>query len=400
MKIIALYLPQFHAIKENNEWWGSGFTEWDTTKKGKVLVDSQYQPRIPYNNNYYNLLDKDTIKWQIEIAKDFGVYGFCVYHYWFSGKLLLEKPMEIFLNNPDLDYPIFFCWANENWTNIWEGDTKSHKTLIANKYDDTEDWDNHFNYLLKFFRDQRYMKENGKPIMGIYDPQLIPYSQLKRMISRWQYLAKKNGFPGLTFFYQSSRSEIMMNNKQKRLFDFNFEYFPPLIEMQETSKLKITKMKITSLISRNIRKVIPKILDKNKIKNIRQEPFTFSYDITWEKILKKKPTNSGTIPGAFTDWDNTARRGTLGKVYLGSTPDKFEKYLKDQICRAKNVYNKDTIILFAWNEWSEGGYLEPDEKFNFKYLNAVKNALHETNEMPRHYTNYTNIFGNEEVYND
>ena len=163
MKIIALYLPQFHEIPENNEWWGKGFTEWTNVKTAKPSFKGQYQPRIPLNNNYYNLTDVRAQEWQAKLAKEYGIYGFCYYHYWFEGKMLLEKPAEIMLKNLSVDMPFCFCWANHTWLRAWAD--KSNRTLIKQTYGTEEDWINHFNYLLPFFKDERYIKEDGKPIM-------------------------------------------------------------------------------------------------------------------------------------------------------------------------------------------------------------------------------------------
>lgn len=160
MKILALYLPQFHAIPENDEWWGKGFTEWVNVKKARPLFEGHYQPRIPLNENYYNLLDNSVKKWQIDLAKEHGIYGFCVYHYWFCGKKLLEKPMEQYLADKSLDFPFCFCWANEHWSNAWV--SGENKILMAQNFEDREDWDNHFYYMLPFFQDERYIKRRRK----------------------------------------------------------------------------------------------------------------------------------------------------------------------------------------------------------------------------------------------
>ena len=172
MKIIPLYLPQFHRIPENDSWWGEGFTEWTNVKKAKQLFDGHYQPRIPLNDNYYDLTDVKTIKWQCKIAKQHGIYGFCFYHYWFNGKLLLEKPMKLFLDNPDINFNFCISWANHNWEDSWKASPGNEKILISHDFDDENDWIDHFNYLLPFFKDSRYIKEDNKPLMIIYIPNI------------------------------------------------------------------------------------------------------------------------------------------------------------------------------------------------------------------------------------
>ena len=171
MKVIAFYLPQFHEIAENNEWWGEGFTEWVNVKNAKPLTKNHNQPHVPLNNNYYNLLNDDVKKWQIDLAKEYGIYGFCMYHYWFNGHLLLEKPVEQFLKNKELDFPFCLCWANENWTNVWAAE--GNKILISQTYGDQEEWERHFEYFLPFFKDNRYIKEDGCPLLVIYKPDIM-----------------------------------------------------------------------------------------------------------------------------------------------------------------------------------------------------------------------------------
>lgn len=383
MKVIAFYLPQYHSIKENDLWWGKGYTEWDSLKRGTILTDKQYQPRVPLNQNYYNLLDIDVMRWQTSLAKKYGVYGFCVYHYWFNGKLLLEKPMENFLNS-DIDFPFFFCWANENWTTVWEGNTKTLKTLIAHNYEDRSDWKKHFDYLLLFFKDERYIKEDNKPILVIYDPVLCKYSTLKKMLSYWNELAILNGFDGIKYFYQSPRSLFMMTMKERKLFDSGIEYCPSINDAEDTIKRNRFRQRIINRVSYFLRKINKSLLDKKEdIENQKYDvKIIQNYDEEWGKIISRTPLNNNIYPGAFVDWDNTPRRMKKGKVILGANPDKFKHYFKQQIIRAKAVYKKDMIFVFAWNEWSEGGYLEPDETYRYAYLEAIRESLIETNEFP------------------
>lgn len=376
MKIIAWYLSQFHEIPENNEWWGEGFTEWTNVKKGVPLYKGHYQPRHPLNDNYYNLLDKDTIKWQIELARKYGVHGFCIYHYWFGGKLLLEKPVEMFLNDKSLDFPICFCWANESWTNQWVSDKKT--VLIEQVYGKREDWINHFNYLLPFFKDDRYIKIDGKPIFAIFNPELVEKS--KEMLQFWQELAKKNGFPGIAFAYKGGTY-----NMQKGIDDSEYDYcieHEPVISFAGSHQMSISvrfynslPQKIRSITERPIRYARSLFYKMTKCKTV-----TLDYDRTWNEIIHRKPMTKKSIPGAFVDWDNTCRKGNRGTIIAGATPAKFEKYLEKQIIHARDIYKSDMIFMFAWNEWAEAGYLEPDEKYGYQYLEAIKKALINTNE--------------------
>ena len=173
MDVFAFYLPQYHQTIENDKWWGRDFTEWTNIKGAKPLFNGHNQPKKPLDNFYYNLLDINVMKWQGELARRYGISGFCVYHYWFEGKKLLHKPMEQLLEHKEIDFPFFFCWANESWTNAWATSGGKPKMLMKQTYGNREDWDNHFNYLVQFFNDERYIKINNKPIFVIYRPEQI-----------------------------------------------------------------------------------------------------------------------------------------------------------------------------------------------------------------------------------
>ena len=368
MNVVALYLPQFHRIKENDQWWGEGHTEWVTVKKGIIKFNGQYQPRIPLNNNYYDLSDIRVMEWQTQIAKQHGVNAFCVYHYWFNGKTLLEKPMENYLESK-INFPYFFCWANETWTKVWDSKEGSKEILASNDYSNMDYWDEHFYYCLKFFKDKRYICNNGSPIFVIYNPIDIKYTFLSGMINRWNELAIKEGFNGMVFLYQTGNSLCYMDKKRKDLFSYAFEYYPGLVDWREKSKLNVyldaIKRRIYNSDSGNV---------------VLQD-----YDDIWTKIISYNPKDVSLIPGAFTDWDNSARRKHGAKIILNASPSKFRNYFAKQIDKAKNIYKKNMIIVFAWNEWSEGGYLEPDEKFGYGYLEAIKETLIEKGEFQKEF---------------
>lgn len=393
MKVIALYLPQYHEIPENNLWWGKGYTEWTSVQRGKVLLEGQYQPRIPLNNNYYNLLDIDVMKWQVELAKKHGVYGFCFYHYWFNGKLLLEKPLEQFLEHKEIDFPYYLCWANETWTTIWEGE-ENPRVLAENDYSVKSDVDDHFYYWLKYFKDSRYMKEENRPILSIYNPIAIPYRNLKYMINRWNELAKKEGFAGIKFIYLCAESMCFMEDKYKALFDYGVEYEPSYVQHLDDDIERERKRYKKEHTLKLVKKYCPnlfKIKKAFKKKQIVVQPATEKkvkiirdYDEEWKKVLEIEHHDAFKyVPGGFVDWDNTPRRGYGGKVILGATPLKFEQYFEKLVVKARDYYKTDTIVLFAWNEWSEGGYLEPDEKWNYGYLEAIRNVLIRQNEIEK-----------------
>ena len=374
MKIIPLYLPQFHTIPENDEWWGKGFTEWVNVREAKPLFEGHNQPRVPLNNNYYDLSDIETLKWQCRIAKEYGIYGFCMYHYWFNGHLLLEKPMEMLLAHPEIDIKYCISWANHDWTDAWKASNRQPKVLIAHNFDDEKDWVDHFNYLLPFFKDPRYMTENNKPLMVIYIPNII--RKLKKMLNVWSQMARDNGFDGLTFIYQSAASSFD-NSWDHSLFDYGVEMNPGYVGLanrQKNSSFFPKLMKYSHEIKRFLH-IRRSLLPQKKITEVSKA----DYDYTWQRILELRPISNAPkmIPCAFTDWDNTPRHKERGYLFQGVSPDKFKSYFKQLIDNTKNFYDTDMIFVFAWNEWAEGGYLEPDEKNGFAFLEAIKECLSE-----------------------
>jgi len=365
MKVIAFYLPQFHAIPENDKWWGKGFTEWVNVKKAEPLFQNHYQPRVPLNKNYYNLLDPDTMKWQVELANKYDVYGFCFYHYWFSGKKLLEKPVEDFLRRKELNTHFCLCWANESWTNIWANG--SADIIMQQSYGREAEWIEHFNYLVDFFKDDRYIKNNNKPLLVVYRPELIDC--LEEMLSCWNRLAMENGFDGIEFAYQNV-SYYLSKNRRDDLFSYAIEYQPNwTLSLQNISTLQ------------RIKKSLLLFVEKKMNLNLREKLQVFTklkkidYVTAWNFIIDSKPNTKISVPCAFVDWDNTPRKGKRGLVAENANPTDFEKFFLKLLYKTKDEFKKDMVFVFAWNEWAEGGYLEPDEKYGCGYLQAIKNAL-------------------------
>lgn len=365
MKIIAFYLPQFHAIKENDEWWGAGFTEWTNVKTANPTFKGQNQPRVPLHNNYYNLTDVKTLEWQANLAKKYGIYGFCYYHYWSEGYMLLEKPAEIMLEHKSVDQPFCFCWANHSWTRCWAN--KQDDMLWEQKYGDERDWKAHFEYLLPFFKDERYIKINGKPFFVLYNP--LGIKEFPPMMEYWQKLARENGLEGITFAHQQNQFD---HSKEYGggLFDFGIEFQMNAAVLEYVSKS----------ISFAMQRVLNRVADKIPFLRCKATTMHYSYDDIWNIVLNMEPRDEKWLPGAFVDWDNTPRRKNRGQLCTDVTPEKFEKYLTQQIRRAKEVYHSEYLFMFAWNEWGESGYLEPDEKYGYAMLEAVKKALEENNE--------------------
>ena len=357
IKPIAFYLPQFHQIPENDAAWEDGFTEWTNVRKAAPFFDWHYQPRVPLNDNYYCLLDEETQLWQAELAKKYDVYGFCYYHYWFGGgRQLLEKPSKNMLTNKSITTPFVFSWANESWARRWVGGY--NEMLVEQKYGGEAAWRAHFDYLLPFFMDERYITADGKPLFIIYRPENVP--QLKEMLDMFQTWAKENGLPGLCIMAQFADYYYQYINgvTSGELMDYIIR-FEPLAASHARS----------AIVYRGWNKA-RKILTRTPL-GIRH------YDEIWRNILRRK-YDPKVIQGAFTGWDNTSRHGRGGLIVKGSTPDKFYKYTSALISKLRKNKALPVIFVTAWNEWGEGCYLEPDEKFGYGYLEALKKAVDET----------------------
>lgn len=362
-KIITFYLPQFHRIPENDKWWGEGFTEWVSVKNAEPLFHGHYQPRIPMHDNYYNLLDKETMQWQAKLARRAGIYGFCMYHYWFGNdKRLLEKPAENLLNWKDIDINYCFSWVNESWIYSWskykggawlytesKGNADADKgILVQQEYGDEKEWKKHFEYLLPFFHDKRYIKKDNKPVFIIYRPENM--KRIGAMVQCWNLWAKQEGFAGMYFIGTNDQKW------KKRNMDAGMIYEPGF-SMQEKGKDIVYAKRLNA------------VLKKIKI-NI---PCIYHYDSFWKRILDRK-SMSGMYYGGLVDFDNTPRRGDKGYTIWGMTPYKFGRYFRRLYQKAMNRED-EYIFLNAWNEWGEGAYLEPDAKYGVRCLEELRRGL-------------------------
>lgn len=380
--MIAFYLPQFHTIPENDQAWGKGFTEWTNVKKAVPLFEGHYQPRIPLNKNYYCLLDDGVMESQAELAKKYGIYGFCYYHYWFrNGHKLLEKPLENMLHNPKVNIPFCLCWANENWTRRWDGG--NNEIIIAQDYDDMKNLERHIDYLCEFFADPRYMKEDGKPLFIIYKPDIIP--NIKKRVRYIRERVMKNGFPGIVISaqYPSFRDEY------GELKDFDVDayiQFEPLFcnwgqpDEFDANRKKIVKRAVKKILdSAGMLKPLRKLKSLLSHKHINESEISdvlrkFEYSRAWEKILSFRAEDTRLIAGAFKDWDNTPRKAA-GYVCQGASPENFREYMTRLVKKVREEYTRPYIFLNAWNEWGEGSYIEPDERYGYAWLEAIRDAL-------------------------
>lgn len=354
MKILAMYLPQYHAIRENDKWWGEGYTEWTAVKNARPLFAGHQQPKVPLNHNYYDLVKQgvQTWKWQAELANQYNIYGFCIYHYWFCGKQLLEKPMEILRDTPEIDINYCICWANETWRRNWYN--QEREILVEQTYGDAKDWKQHFEYLLSFFKDKRYIKIDNKPVVHIYHSQDI--SKLKEMLDLWNNMARMEGFAGIYLISGATSAGIDM---REDLIDAHY-YFEPGYTLKND-------LGISAQLCYNVQVAYKKIM--NRFRGKKHLEHIVRIDTIWRRI-EKRLSCDGYYPGTFPMWDNTPRAGNIGLYYSGSTPERFKKHLKN--ISEKYLNYSGYLYINAWNEWGEGAYLEPDELNLYGYLNAIE----------------------------
>lgn len=336
-------MPQFHSIKENDKWWGKGFTEWKNVKKAKSLYKGHHQPRIPGDEKnylgYYNLTNPETIKKQVELAKSHGIYGFGIYYYWFSGKRLLELPLNIILNNKDIIIKFFLIWANENWTKRWDGNDK--EILIKQDYKDS-DPDDFIKDIMIYLKDERYIKINEKIIIGIYEPTKIP--KLNVVLSTWRKKAIEYGIGELYIIVTLNHYEIKLFDDMKSI-DAVYQFSPR-----------------DSLTSNYIIKNSEKHLYTATL--YKEYNNNYSYYIDFYK-------------GSMLEFDNSARKKKEFVIFQNYSPEQFYMLNRKIIEWTTAKYNNTNRFIFinAWNEWGEGTYLEPDEKYGYASINALSKAI-------------------------
>ncbi|MDK2807490.1 MAG: hypothetical protein PWP24_221 [Clostridiales bacterium] len=364
MKVITMYLPQFHKVKENNEWWEEGYTEWTAVMRAGKQYESHNQPRIPLNNNYYNLLEHDVMLNQAILMEKYDVDVQCFYHYWFKGgRRILEKPAENLLQWIDINMPFCFCWANETWArswsavkdkNVWNDKLSNINVeqgsgiLLEQDYGDENSWRQHFEYLLPFFMDNRYLKIENKPVFVFYKTVQIPCLDI--MLRLWESLAKKNGFDGIYSIGSNANADC------EAILDKTLIHEP---------------QNITALF-------------RHSAESHAGSLTVHDYDEIWKGLLEYTDTKKNAIYGGFVGYDDTPRRGSKGTVIKNQSPESFAIYFSKLL--AKNfVRGNELVFLNAWNEWGEGMYLEADVEDGYSYLNGISYAK-------KHYKEYLQEF--------
>lgn len=354
-RTIAFYLPQFHPISENDEWWGNGFTEWTNTAKAQPLFPGHQQPNIPSDLGFYDLRCPESRQDQAELAHTYGIGGFCYWHYWFAGRRILERPFAEVLSSGSPDFPFCLAWANETWTGIWHG--AKNKVLVEQSYPGMEDHERHFKFLLTAFSDPRYIKVDGKPLFLVYQPKKLP--DAKRVTDFWRELAKKSGLPGLHLVACLHNEDAW--DPAKLGFD----------AVNISNQVRIMEVAPPTWLGRTLRSLRQKYR-----KAVGQPPHVYRYRDAMRHFLDGARPGITCYPSVVPGWDNTPRSGTRGVVLQGSTPELFRQHVREALDRVSDLAPEHRLVFIkSWNEWAEGNYLEPDLTHGRAYLEALQREL-------------------------
>ena len=364
VKILAIYFPQFHRLPENDMWWGNGFTEWINVAKAKPQFKRHYQPRLPSELGFCDIMVPEMREEQARLARRYGIHGFCYYHYWFNGRRILEKPVEKIIESGEPDFPFCFCWANENWTKRWDGSTFDVQLLQNYSFEDDLQ---HILHLIPVFKDKRYITIEGKPLFFVYRIELLPDPRKTSEI--WREEVKKAGFPGL---YLGVFENFKSGNDPGSLgFDAAVEFGPDIRCLGEP-------------MFRNSK--YDKAFQKGEIEIGYRQNKVYPYSTVVKNTIAKPDPPYKRFRGAFPSWDNSPRRPTIkgSTIVHGSTPEKFEVFVERMIHDTYRLHKGDERLLFinAWNEWAEGCHLEPDRRFGLGYLEAIRKAVLNTGYIP------------------
>ena len=354
MKILCMYLPQYHTFPENDACWGEGYTEWTAVRAAKPYDKDQIQPRVPLQGRYYDLVKEgvETLTWQASLADRYGIYGFSFYQYWFCGKQLMERPLKILYDHPEIPLRYCICWANETWTRTWYD--LADQVLMEQEYGSQADWKAHFDYLLPFFKDERYIKVNNRPLLQIY--RTFDIKDLAAMRDLFDRLAREAGFDGI---FLLSGKTAGIEETRKETVD-GYYYFEPGYSLKHGLKPHQVFSYNVSVLLRTIRN---RIFKKKVLE--RRIPANWLY-----RAIAERTYGPGEYPGLFPNWDNTPRRSYKGLVYTGTNPERFGEVLRALKEKVRGRED-DFVFLNAWNEWGEGAVLEPDEADGYGYLEAV-----------------------------
>ncbi len=375
---IAIHLPQFHPIPENDAWWGRGFTEWTNVAKAKPLFEDHYQPHLPADLGFYDLRLAEARKAQADLAAEYGIYGFCYYHYWFNGRRILERPVKEILATGQPDFPFMLCWANENWTRVWDGGDKD--ILLEQLYSEQDDI-NHIRELFPYFKDPRYIRIDGKPVFAVYKSSLFP--DIQRTLATWRREASAEGIDLYLCRFERSKNE---GEALIAGFDAAIEFQPQdqtkPANTTRTLKDEVTLRTIYNSIIFRTKRLLSRA-GKNSPGH-KLPGWVASYEAYVEAAMHShEKVNFKRFPGLSPGWDNSSRRKTGFAVLHGSTPQLFGKWLRSVLARFQPYSPEENLVFInAWNEWAEGNHLEPCQKWGRQYLEEVKQSLREFDNNP------------------
>jgi hypothetical protein len=356
VRLVAFYLPQFHPIPENDEWWAKGFTEWTNVAKARPLFKGHHQPQVPADLGFYDLRVPEARAAQADMARRHGIEGFCYWHYWFAGKRLLERPFQEVLGSGEPDFPFCLAWANESWTGVWNG--QPNKILVEQTYPGEDDYVRHFHALLDAFCDDRYIRIDGKPLFVVYMPDSLP--DPRRFTDLWNELAVKVGLQGIYFVGIVERPW-----SETPGFDA-YTYHLPGTFLKTLPKRKLDRL-VKTLRGRSV---------GGYLGNHSRLPLTADYASLIDNALKSIRFGPGHYPSVLPNWDSTPRHGRKGLVLLDSSPELFRVHLREAIAVVQSREpNQRLIFVKSWNEWAEGNYLEPDSCFGDGYLEVIREEL-------------------------
>jgi lipopolysaccharide biosynthesis protein len=354
---VAFYLPQFHPIRENNEWWGPGFTEWTNTATGRPLFPGHAQPHIPADLGFYDLRLPESREAQAELARQYRVEAFCYWHYWFAGRRILERPYTEMLTSGRPDFPFCLGWANQTWSGVWHG--APDRVLIEQTYPGPDDDRRHFDHVVPAFRDPRYLRVDGKPLFYIFRPELLP--DPPAFVERWQAMALAAGLEGL--YLVAELSDLLGRGIVYREFEENgfdagvYVRLPAQTNLWSTAKMRFGR-------------------------KLLRWPERYPY--APEFLAPPSTLNRDrTHPCVYPNWDNTPRSGRQGLVITGSTPEAFRDHVRAAVdSLASRPHQHRLLFIKSWNEWAEGNYLEPDLEHGKGFLQVLASELRVAQELP------------------
>ncbi len=373
LRPIAIHLPQFHPIPENDQHWGKGFTEWTNVTKAKPLFEGHYQPHLPADMGFYDLRMPEARQAQADLAREYGIYGFCYYHYWFSGQKVLERPVEEILRFGKPDFPFMLCWANENWTRKWDG---GNNEIIFKQNYSLQDDIAHIQYLIPFFKDPRYIRINDKPVFCIYRSTLIP--DMEATIKIWREECAKENIDLYLCRFETfgDFGEGFIKNG----FDAGIEFNPfsaIMKEFQNHLSVQLSK-NINYRVKNRINKLLKRDEQNSKIRNQALRWIDYNDFLNFLMDKYKRQGDYTFYPCITPSWDNTARNSINPFMFLNSNPAKFKKWFEFHLHNfAPPTQEENFIFINAWNEWAEGNHMEPCQKWGLQYLQTIKDSLND-----------------------